>query len=118
MTGQRTVTVLTLDSGLVTVPEPSWCVGHTDEQLVDRVDIHHTAPVGVPQGLIDLHAELVAFPFGITPVPVSVHIELLVPGATLDPDGLREFADALVARAALLRGFADRLTVLRGGGAW
>lgn len=118
MTGARTVTVHTLDHGPVTLPEPSWCAGHTDGPAEHRVDLHHAAPVPVPEGLVDMDAELVEFPYGTTPVPVSVHVELVAPGATLDPDGLREFAAGLSARAALLVEFADRLATLRAGGAW
>ncbi|MFD8950520.1 DUF6907 domain-containing protein [Streptomyces xanthophaeus] len=107
----------TIDAGPVTLPEPSWCVGHANERLGYRVDIHHSAPLPVPDGLVDLHAELVAYPCGTVPVPTSVHIELIGPSATLDPAGLREFATALVTRAALLRDLADRLTALRAEGA-
>lgn len=118
MTAVRTVTVPTLDVGPVTMHEPSWCTGHGQELASDLVDVHHAAVIAVPDGLISLHAELVEFPYGTTPIPVSVHVELVVPGATLDPDGLREFADALMERAALLRDFAERLATLRAGGAW
>ncbi|MFD9267241.1 DUF6907 domain-containing protein [Streptomyces goshikiensis] len=108
----------TIDAGSVTLPEPPWCAGHADEHPGYRVDIHHSVPVPVPDGLIDLHAELVGFPFGTVPVPASIYIEIIEPGATLDPSGLREFAAALVTHAALIRGLADRLTTLRAGGAW
>ncbi|MFD6889098.1 DUF6907 domain-containing protein [Streptomyces sp. NPDC059957] len=118
MTGVRTVTVPTLDGGPVTMPEPSWCAGHPNDPTGYRVDLHHSAPVPVPEGLIGVDAELVEFPFGRRPVPLSVYVELVAPGATLDPDGLREFAAGLAARAALLVEFADRLATLRAGGAW
>lgn len=118
MTGARTVTVPTHDAGPVTLPEPSWCAGHPNDDTGYRVDLHHAAPVPVPEGLVDLHAELVAFPYGTTPIPVSVYVEIVAPARTLDPDGLRAFAAGLVERAALLGEFADRLTVLRAGGAW
>ncbi|MFD5507002.1 DUF6907 domain-containing protein [Streptomyces sp. NPDC127051] len=117
MSGDRTVTVHTLDHGPVTLPEPSWCAGH-DGQPEVRADLHHTAPLDVPAGLVGLAAELVEFPYGEHPVPVSVYIELTGVGTTLDPRGLREYAAALNDRAAVLRRLADRLTVLRSGGAW
>ncbi|AWZ05636.1 MULTISPECIES: hypothetical protein [unclassified Streptomyces] len=118
MSGARTVEVLTLDRGPVALPEPSWCAGHTDEVPGHQVDFHHSRPLDVPQGLVDLDAELVEFPFGRRPVALSVYVEIVAPGATLDPDGLREFAADLTARAALLVEFADRLATLRAGGDW
>ncbi|GAA3272741.1 DUF6907 domain-containing protein [Streptomyces lavendulae] len=118
MTGLRTVMVPTLDHGPVTVPEPDWCAGHVGQPVEARADLHHAAPVDVPDGLLGLVAELVAFPYGETPVPVSVYVELAAVGMTLDPEGLRRYAAALAARGTLLRRLADRLTVLRSGGAW
>ncbi|MCY0926908.1 hypothetical protein OTB20_11975 [Streptomyces sp. H27-H1] len=118
MTGARTVTVPTLDHGDVTLPEPAWCAGHREGPAEYRADLHHAAPVPVPDGLVDIDAELVEYPYGTTPVPASVYVELTAPGLTLDPDGLRAFAAGLVQRAALLVEFADRLAVLRAGGAW
>lgn len=118
MTGARTVTVPTLDNGNVTLPEPAWCAGHTDSPAEQRVDLHHAAPVPVPSGLVDMDAELVEYPYGTTPIPVSVHVEIVAPAMTLDPDGLREYAASLAARASLLVEFADRLAVVRTGGAW
>ncbi|MFE3786964.1 DUF6907 domain-containing protein [Streptomyces goshikiensis] len=119
MTGARTVTVPTLDHGPITIPEPDWCTGHdgTPEALVD---VHHAGPEHVVRygGGIALRAELVAFPYGATPVPVSVHIELSAPDVTLDPPGLEGLADVLVEQAAELRRLALRLAVLRAGGAW
>ncbi|WP_369778054.1 hypothetical protein [Streptomyces sp. R33] len=118
MSAARTVTVPTLDHGPVTLPEPDWCAGHVGQPVEVRADLHHAAPLDVPDGLLDLVAELVAFPYGETPVPVSVYVELVPVAVTLDPDGLRRYAAALAARATLLRRLADRLTVLRSGGAW
>ncbi|MCY0952106.1 DUF6907 domain-containing protein [Streptomyces sp. H27-S2] len=118
MTGARTVVVPTLDHGDVTLPEPAWCAGHAEGPAEYRADVHHAAPVPVPAGLVDVDVELVAFPYGGTPVPVSIHVEIVIPGATLAPDGLREYAAGLVERAALLRELADRLAVLRAGGVW
>ncbi|MEV7833023.1 hypothetical protein AB0P12_20770 [Streptomyces subrutilus] len=118
MSGARTVTVPTLDHGNITLPEPSWCAGHPEGPAESRADVHHAAPVPVPDGLVDMDAELVAFPYGGTPIPVSLHVEIVGPALTLNPDGLREYAAGLIERAALLVEFADRLAVLRAGGAW
>lgn len=118
MTGARTVTVLTLDHGDVTLPEPAWCAGHPEGPAAYRADVHHAVPVPVPDGLVDMDVELVAFPYGSVPVPVSVYVGIVVPAMTLDPDGLRDYAAGLTERAALLVELADRLAVLRTGGAW
>lgn len=40
---ERTVTLATLDHGQITLPEPSWCIGHGDAPQY-RVDISHTGP--------------------------------------------------------------------------
>ncbi|MFE9481476.1 DUF6907 domain-containing protein [Streptomyces spororaveus] len=119
MTGPRTVTVPTLDHGPVTIPEPAWCLGHHAQPEV-LVDVHHTGTPHVVDygGGTALRAELVAFPYGETPVPASVHVELLVPDVTLDPPGLEGLAAVLVEQAAELRRLALRLAVLRAGGAW
>lgn len=120
MTGERTVTVPTLDHGPVTVPEPIWCTGHNDQLVEYRDDIHHTGPEHVidydAQAL--LSAELVEFPFGRRPVPPSVHVEILVSALTLDPPGLEGLAAVLTEQATELRRLALRLAVLRAGGDW
>ncbi|WP_327169224.1 DUF6907 domain-containing protein [Streptomyces subrutilus] len=118
MTGARTVTVPTLDHGDVTLPEPSWCAGHPEGPTEARVDVHHAAPVPVPDGLVDMDIELVEYPYGTVPIPVIVYVAITVPAMTLDTDGLHEYAAGLVERAALLVEFADRLAVLCAGGAW
>ncbi|KJY18398.1 MULTISPECIES: hypothetical protein [unclassified Streptomyces] len=119
MTGARTVTVHTLDAGLITIPEPAWCLGHDGPRDV-LVDVHHSGPEHLVQygGGTALRAELVEFPYGETPVPVSVHVELSVPDVTLDPPGLEGLATVLDEQAAELRRLALRLAVLRAGGVW
>ncbi len=119
MTASRTATVPTIDHGPVTLPEPAWCIGH-HAQPEALADVHHTGPEHVVSygGGITLRAELVAFPYGITPVAVSVHLELHVPDVTLDPPGLEGLASVLVEQAAELRRLALRLAVLRAGGVW
>ena len=45
-TEPRTVTLATADHGNVTLPEPSWCVGHADHRPdTFRVDLAHAGPV-------------------------------------------------------------------------
>lgn len=120
MTGARTVTVPTLDHGPVTMPEPAWCAGHPAEPVEYRDDVHHAAAEYVVDydGLAVLAAELVAYPFGAHPVPASVHVDITVPGLTLDPPGLEGLADVLTAQAAELHRLALRLAVVRAGGDW
>ncbi|MCY0962785.1 DUF6907 domain-containing protein [Streptomyces sp. H27-H5] len=110
----------TLDAGAVTVPEPSWCAGHAAEPLDYRADIHHAAPEHIVEYDMQalLSAELVEYPFGQHPVPPSVHIEITIPGATMDPRGLEALAAVLTKQAAELRRLALRLAVLRAGGDW
>ncbi|MFD0721290.1 DUF6907 domain-containing protein [Streptomyces globosus] len=107
----------TLDHGDVTLTEPPWCAGH-DGPAETRDDIHHTAPVAVAGGPVGLDVELVEFPYGAVPVPVSLYVELHPAAATLDPDGLRDLAAAFADRATLLRALAERLAALRAGGTW
>ncbi|MER6315867.1 hypothetical protein ABT237_19100 [Streptomyces sp. NPDC001581] len=120
MTLARTVTVHTLGHGAVTIPEPIWCTGHADLPTGYRDDIHHSGPEQVIDydGQAVLTAELVEFPFGMRPIPPSVYVEILVPGASLDPAALEGLADILTEQAAELRRLALRLAVLRAGGDW
>ncbi|MER6199831.1 hypothetical protein ABT234_20980 [Streptomyces sp. NPDC001586] len=120
MTGSRTVTVHTLDHGAITIPEPVWCAGHADLSAEYRDDVHHSGPEHVVDydGQAVLTAELVEFPFGMRPIPASVHVDIVIPGATLDPPALEALAAVLVEQAAELRQLALRLAVLRAGGAW
>lgn len=120
MTGARTVTVPTLDHGPVTLPEPAWCTGHDDRPVEALVDVHHSGHEHVVHygGGIELRAELVAYPYGSRPVPVSLHVEVDTSDVTLDPPGLEAFATILDEQAAELRRLALRLAVLRAGGDW
>ncbi|MGW2580645.1 DUF6907 domain-containing protein [Streptomyces virginiae] len=121
MTGGRTVTVPTLDHGPVTVSEPEWCTGHPDDLPAEyRDDVHHTGPEHVVDydAQAVLTAELVAFPFGLHPVPPSIYVEIVIPAATLDPAALDGLAAILTEQAAELRRLALRLSALRAGGAW
>ncbi|MCB5166031.1 hypothetical protein LG634_14445 [Streptomyces bambusae] len=120
MTGPRTVTVHTIDHGPVTLPEPAWCTGHAEAPAEYRSDVHHAGPEIVRgyNGRAVLSAELVEFPFGQQPIKPSVHVELYVPAATLDPPELEALAAVLTEAAVELRQLALRLAVLRAGGDW
>ncbi|MFJ7204260.1 DUF6907 domain-containing protein [Streptomyces sp. NPDC098789] len=63
----------TLDAGPVTVTCPPWCAGHPEGPAEYLVDVHHAAPVPVPAGLVKLDVQLVEYPYGATPIPVSLH---------------------------------------------
>lgn len=121
----RTVTLPTLDHGEVTLPEPSWCAGHTDHRPdTYRVDLahrgtEHSLTLPVHQGFAEvLHVALEARPFvegwpGTEPFvsvgfdndhhPTSVY-------------GLEVMAVHLERHTEALREFARRLAVVRAGG--
>ena len=111
-TEPRTVTLPTADHGDVTLPEPSWCVGHADHQDGDhRADILHRGPDidFTFRGHHITAACLVQSPFSTTDIP---EVSSSTPGVsisaiarTLDPASLYELA-------AAMDGYADRLRVL------
>ncbi|MFJ2259946.1 DUF6907 domain-containing protein [Streptomyces sp. NPDC087844] len=119
----RSITLPTIDAGEVTLPEPSWCVGHADHDPESlRVDLIHSGPVVdcVHLGVTLFAAEVVQSPYaspgpshlgGRTP-GVSVHPL----GKTLPPAGLYNLAAALDTYAEQLRDMADQLAAILGGG--
>lgn len=113
----RTVTLPTADHGDVTLPEPSWCVGHESMPGDLRADILHQGPEIVLQfhGRIIGDAGLVQSPFAeLTSCEPGVSVSLL--GQTLNPAGLDQLAAALVEHAQQLRHLARRLSVIIAGG--
>lgn len=113
----RTVTLPTTDHGPVTLPEPSWCVGHESVPGGLRVDILHQGPEAELsfRGCVIATASLVQSPFAERlSRGAGVSISLL--GETYAPAGVDEFAAALVAHAADLRHLARHLSVILGGG--
>jgi hypothetical protein len=124
-TEPRTVTLATIDRGPVTIPEPSWCQGHSHhDPETEYVDVIHGSPeisltfhsaVLLAAGLVQSpHASVDATPGLGGPTPgVSVHPL----GETLGPVDLYELAAALDSYADRLRDLADQLdTILTGGG--
>ncbi|MFD3698518.1 DUF6907 domain-containing protein [Streptomyces sp. NPDC058646] len=106
MNAPRTVSVRTVDHGVVDLPEPSWCLGiHSDD--VHMADISHrgeelSASVDVPgYGRVPfLNAFLSQFPFsefGNRGVTVAVEIE--GEHHEFDPAGLGDVAAALTSHA-------------------
>jgi hypothetical protein len=121
-TEPRTVTLATEDHGDVTLPEPSWCVGHADHRPdTARIDLTHCGPAVdcTFLGREVFTAELVASPYASTTIPrlggrtpgVSVHPL----GLTLDPTDLYSLAAALDRYSDHLRDLADQLTTVLGG---
>lgn len=120
----RTVTLATSDHGNVTLPEPSWCEGHThhDPETL-RADLLHTGPdvqlnyryttllsAGLTQSPFasdDATPELGNRTTGVSVWPL---------GNTLDPTQLYDLAARLDTYADHLRGLADQLGALLAGG--
>ncbi|KIF69230.1 hypothetical protein HY68_12560 [Streptomyces sp. AcH 505] len=116
MTAPRTVTVQTLDHGLITIPEPSWCVGHGVEPPQLRVDTGHSGPEHDAEwnGYHFAWAALSQDPFRIKGSQgVGVVVELGGLQNRLEPNELHQVASVLVDYASTLRHLARELTVLR-----
>ncbi|WP_405645877.1 DUF6907 domain-containing protein [Streptomyces sp. NBC_00019] len=122
MTAPRTITLPTVDHGNVTVPEPSWCTGHDGQQPGHRVDIVHKGPNVVLSflGAEILAAGLAQCPFTTVAGPElggpTVGVSVYPPGRVLTPVALYDLAATLDAYADRLRGLADELAALIGGG--
>ncbi|MGW0596130.1 DUF6907 domain-containing protein [Streptomyces sp. NPDC002776] len=122
MSEPRTVTLPTIDHGPVTLPEPSWCIGHADDRPEHRADILHRGPdvTLTFRGHHITDASLVLSPFSSIDVPElgsstpGVSVSLIA--RTLDPRGLYELAAALDGYADRLRDLADELAVILAGG--
>ncbi|MEE1763683.1 DUF6907 domain-containing protein [Streptomyces sp. SP18BB07] len=123
MTGTRTITLLTVDHGLVTLDEPAWCVGHTDHRPeTHRADILHKGPdveltfrggeVLVACLAQSPYATLADSELGGPTIGVSVY----PPGRTLPPVGLYQLAASLDSYADQIRGLAEQLTRILAGG--
>lgn len=117
-----TITLPTRDHGPVTIPEPSWCVGHADHRPdTYRADLSHDGPTlsltfcGQPIG----HAVISQAPcaeLGTRDVLASVVLDFEgVPGG-FTPAGLYDFAAALDSSADRFRDLADELAEILAGG--
>jgi hypothetical protein len=111
---RRTVTVRTLDHGLVTVPEPAWCTGE-HQQGEYQADLHHYGPE-TPlsfRGVEVLGAALGSHPFAERlPRGPMVYVEMGGFQSFADPAEVRQLADALVGHAAVLCDLAGDLAAL------
>ncbi|MFD9255975.1 DUF6907 domain-containing protein [Streptomyces bottropensis] len=116
---QRAVTLATVDHGNVTLPEPTWCVGHDDHVPVHRSDLTHYGP---ETSLAFRGAVLHRVRIGQAPFAKLDTRELcgyLVQeefAVSITPAGLQAFADALVCHAGALRHEARKLAAILAGG--
>lgn len=124
MTEPRTVTLRTADHGDVTIPEPSWCSGHSHHDPESlRVDLIHSGPTRSCNhgGFPLLSAEIVQSPYAS---PSDPHLGGRTPGVsihplgeTLNPTELYTLAADLDRYADVLRDLADKLTSINSGSA-
>ncbi|WP_128380509.1 DUF6907 domain-containing protein [Streptomyces cavernae] len=122
MTGNRLVTIPTVDHGLVAVPEPAWCTGHGWQPNPYLADVTHNSArvrasaATAAYGLVEvMRARITHAPYAVLqPEPhplVSVRLDVAL---DLDPadalkvvQGLRVAAlrlEKVAAEAARLRG--------------
>ncbi|MGW5215135.1 DUF6907 domain-containing protein [Streptomyces sp. NPDC004051] len=116
-TEPRTVTLATIDHGDVTLPEPSWCVGHADHRPdTYRTDIAHNAP----EIALTVHGRTIGHAV-VSQAPcaerstreIQAFVVLSYEGAGgFDPAGLYDFAAELDTHADRLRDLADQLAVI------
>ncbi|MEU0369090.1 hypothetical protein ABZ070_02300 [Streptomyces sp. NPDC006283] len=117
MTGQRTVTVPTLDRGDITIPEPAWCAGHQDQPTEAFVDLSHRGPehqLGDPTDPIAV-AFVSQFPHGTTRRETGLYVEQTGLAITLDPNEVERLAADFTTAEGQLRRLAAWLRILRGG---
>lgn len=117
----RSITLPTADHGPVTLPEPSWCVGHTDHRPdTYRVDLDHKGPEHLLRhgGEPLWTAFLGQAPYASRPEHrgIGLFVEQASYAHTLDPASLYDLAASLDAHADQLRDLADQLTAILAGG--
>lgn len=120
-TEPRAITLPTEDAGDVTLPEPSWCVGHADHRPdTYRVDLDHK---GLEHRLTH-NGDLLWSAF-IGEAPFASRPETRGPGLfieeasfarTLGPAEVYDLAATFEAHADRLRELADQLADILGGG--
>lgn len=117
MTG-RTITLQTLDHGLVVVEEPDWCLGHGGEPVGYRADIVHKGRIVAAEyegdhGPVEfLPARISWGPFGeLQPEPFPVvDVEEFPP---MSPSQLRALAAEVALHAGRLYRLSNELDRLR-----
>ncbi|MCZ4605354.1 hypothetical protein O3S80_16685 [Streptomyces sp. Lzd4kr] len=122
-TEPRTVTLATSDHGNITLPEPSWCEGHTHHAPeTARVDLLHSGPAVQLNYRYTtlLSAGLVESPFAGDLAPElggrTPGVSVWPLGNTLNPTQLYDIAARLDAYADQLRDLADQLGAILAGG--
>jgi hypothetical protein len=116
-----TVTLVTVDHGPVTLPEPAWCDGHDGHQPdAYRVDLTHSSPV-VPltfRGRRIGRAVISQAPCAERGTrDVQAFVGLSYESAHgFDPSGLYDLAASLNGNADRLRNLADQLAAILAGG--
>lgn len=123
-TQPATVTLTTADRGQVTIPEPTWCIGHQHHDPETLfIDITHSGPdIALRfRHLALLSAGLIQAPHGTSraagmdgPTP---GVSVFPLGATLNATQVYCLAAALDRYADQLRDLADQLTAILPGGA-
>ncbi|MGW2618500.1 DUF6907 domain-containing protein [Streptomyces sp. NPDC001500] len=115
----RTITLPTLDHGVVTLTCPHWCVGH-DDALQHRTDISHTGP-DQPLLLPTAHGPVTHLitaleqrPFDQDPLAQAPRLNVHINGDwyASDPATLHAMADTLMAHAYTLHARAAHLSTL------
>ncbi|WP_030342244.1 DUF6907 domain-containing protein [Streptomyces californicus] len=115
MSAPRTITVHTTDRGIVTVPEPSWCVDSHDQHPEALADLGHRGAghLAVFYGYEVARAELTQHPYAEeSDRGIGGYVEMGHLARTLTPGELDELAALLVDYAGTLRHLARQLSVL------
>ncbi|TXJ73284.1 hypothetical protein E2C11_29530 [Streptomyces lavendulae] len=120
----RTITLATSDHGAVTLPEPSWCLGHAiHDPETQYADIIHSSPdiLLTFRHAAVMTACLVQSP-NATPGTAGLGgptpgVSVYPLGETLGPAQVYDLAARLDGYADQLRDLADQLTAVLAGGA-
>ncbi|MGC9382909.1 DUF6907 domain-containing protein, partial [Streptomyces sp. MH13] len=111
----RTVTLPTIDHGDVTLPEPTWCAGHTDHRPEYRADVAHSSPMiglelATSRGpIVLIEACIESRPFAARHRGPHLWLGIEGDGYPSTPEQARATAASLEANAAALRALADQL---------
>lgn len=122
MTRPRTVSIDTIDRGIVTIDEPAWCIGHAWQVYrgIGRNDITHDSVQAKTwittemQGRENVLATRVSWAPFIEPVPL-IAIELTVIGDYSAEDALIVARGLRVAASRLERVAAEAIRLRNGG---
>lgn len=123
MSEPRTISLPTVDAGEITLPEPSWCAGHSDHQPdTHRVDITHNSSE-ISAALDTRHGRIRYLTAWIAQAPYSsyapealplVAVDVNAETVGLDPDAVRAFTALTRAHLGILDRLADECDRLRG----